>query len=271
MEEKLASAAQSIIPKRLYPYLRDLYYLLKGWCYFGLRFQCPFCQTRLRKFLPGGFNFPVLLEKQVVGGGPRAHDLCPRCNASDRERLVYLYLLHKTNVFKDKLRLLHIAPEENLRKVLSAKENIDYVSGDLFMDSVSVKMDVVDIPYNNEAFAAIICNHVLEHIPDDRRALAELYRVLKPGGWAILQVPISLTLEATYEDAAITTPAARGEAFGQEDHVRLYARDYRDRLADAGFLVEEFHWRESPREFGGKENRFGLLEEETVYLARKEA
>src|SRR4030042_3857710 len=259
MEEKLASVAQRLVPRWLYPRLRDLYYLLKGWCYFGLRFQSPFCQARLRKFLPGGFNFPVLMEKEVVGGGPRPHDLCPRCNASDRERLVYLYLLNKTNIFDDKVRLLHVAPEENLRKVLSDKENIDYLCADLSMAGVMVKMDISDIKYEDASFGVIICNHVREPTPDDKKAMSELYRVLTPGGWAILQVPISLTLSSTYEDPGMVTPEEREKAFGQGDHVRIYAGDYKDRLEQVGFLVEEFKWTESSREFGGHDNKSGLL------------
>jgi SAM-dependent methyltransferase len=211
----------------------------------------------------------VLLEKKVVGGGPRDHDLCPRCNASDRERLVYLYLVNKTKIFDDKVRLLHVAPEEKLGKVLSDKGNIDYLSADLNMAGVMVRMDISHIAYKDAAFGVIICNHVLEHIPDDQQAMSELYRVLTPGGWAILQVPISLMLSRTYEDSAIVTPEERERAFGQGDHVRLYARDYKARLEQVGFWVEEFKWTESPREFGGPENRFGLLRDETVYIARK--
>ena len=112
---------------------------------------------------------------------------------------------------------------------------------------------------------AIICNHVLEHIPDDRKAMKELRRVLKPGGWGILQVPISYVLAATHEDPSIVTTEAREQAFGQYDHVRIYAKDYVDRLVGAGFKVEQFDWTKQGDAFGGSSNRFALIPEERVF------
>jgi ubiquinone/menaquinone biosynthesis C-methylase UbiE len=121
------------------------------------------------------------------------------------------------------------------------------------MDNVDLNIDLTKIPFPNSTFDAIICNHVLEHIPNDRTAMAELFRVLKPDGWAILQVPISLDLTATHEDFAITDPIGRGHAFGhQNDHVRIYAMDYVGRLQQAGFAVELFHWRQNAGDYGGE-------------------
>jgi SAM-dependent methyltransferase len=241
---------------------------LKRAYYFGRRRECPFCRSHVRAFRPWGEDFPVLREKQVVGGQRRDDCLCPVCRSIDRERLLYLYLLNETAIFRDDVELLHIAPEQRLRATLERAANVRYTTADLAAPDVTMRMDITDIPSPDGSFDAIICSHVLEHVPDDRRAMAELHRVLRPGGWAVLQVPMSLTLPATYEDPSIVDAAARERAFGQFDHVRIYALDYVDRLAASGFAVEAFSW---PRTvaYGGAENRYGLDEREPVFIARK--
>jgi ubiquinone/menaquinone biosynthesis C-methylase UbiE len=166
-------------------------------------------------------------------------------------------------------KLLHVAPEERVKEILSSKKNLDYLTADLHSKNVRIKMDITDIQFSDNSFDAIICNHVLEHIIDDRKAIAELHRVLKPEGWAILQVPMSLSLDRTFEDFSITTAKGREEAFGQHDHVRIYAVDYEARLSSAGFKVNVFKWIEEAESFGGHKNMFGLNEDECVYVARK--
>jgi SAM-dependent methyltransferase len=207
--------------------------------------------------------------KKVVGGGYRLNSLCPICDSFDRERLLYLYLLHKTDIFRSAKKLLHVAPEEKVKAILSSKTNLDYLTADLSAKDVRIEMDTTDIRFPDNSFDAIICNHVLEHIIDDRKAMTELRRVLKPAGWAILQVPVSLSLDQTYEDFSITTARGREEAFGQHDHVRIYAADYEAKLASAGFKVDVFRWIAEGRSFGGRKNRFGLNEDECVYVVRK--
>jgi SAM-dependent methyltransferase len=189
---------------------------------------------------------------------------------------LYLYLANETDVFVDNARLLHVAPERVLSKEFVKHRNIDYLTANLDpnarnpgMAEVMVKMDVTDIQYPDHSFDAIVCCMVLEHVPDDRKAISEFYRTLKPGGWAVLQVPVSLALENTVEDPTIKTREGREETFGQADHVRLYAKDYKDRLEKAGFWVEEFEWTERPERYGGMANRYGLNEDEVVYCARK--
>lgn len=169
------------------------------------------------------------------------------------------------------MRLLHIAPEARLAAILRTKENIDYITGDISSrKKVMVEMDVTDIQFPNHSFDAIICCHVLEHVADDCKAMSELYRVLKPGGWAILQVPLSRTLRNTYEDFTITTTAGREEAFGQGDHVRIYAEEnYRDRLTRAGFKVNVFKWVTKAENFGGRRNIFALNKKEHIYCVTK--
>jgi SAM-dependent methyltransferase len=262
MENILKAIFKLLIPEKYKPKLKAIYY-------FGFRYKCPFCNARLRKFLPYGLKLPVLKAKQVVGGGYRQKALCQICGSMDRERLLYLYLLHKTDIFEKPIRLLHVAPEAIVENILQAVVSMDSLSADISGINVMIKMDITDIQFPDDSFDAIICNHVLEHIIDDRKAMSELYRVLKPGGWAILQVPISLSLDNTYEDSSIITLKGREEAFGQADHVRIYAEDYQDRLAKAGFKVNVFKWVTEAENFGGRRNLFGLNEKEYVYFVRK--
>ena len=229
---------KKIIPVKLQPVVKLL--IRRIW-YFGLKYECPVCRSHVRLMKPLGLNIPVLTEKNVIGAGKR-NAMCPVCDSSDRVRLLYLFLTNKTDIFLKKIKLLHIAPEKQLKEIFEKQVNIEYLTADLNPENVMIKMDILDIQYPDNNFDMIICNHVLEHIPDDRKAMKELLRVLKPGGSAILQVPISLTLEKTFEDATIVSPEEREKVFGQNDHVRIYGKDYSLRLKETGFNVKEYQW-----------------------------
>jgi predicted SAM-dependent methyltransferase len=168
------------------------------------------------------------------------------------------------------MKLLHVAPELELESILRSNSAIDYLTADMCSNNVMEQMDLRDIQYSDCTFDAIICNHVLEHIDDDAKAISELHRVLKQAGWGILQVPISRTLAKTYEDFSIVDAKERKAAFGQADHVRIYGKDYQDRLVQAGFVVNAFRWSSEPELFGGSKNLYGLNEEEHVYAVSKE-
>lgn len=266
MKNAIKAVLKVFIPARFRPILAAMPKKLR---HFGFRYKCTFCNSHLGTLLPFGFDFPVLKEKNVIGGGYRQNALCPICGSIDRERLLHLYLLQKTDIFQKPRKLLHIAPESRLKNIFESKANIDYLTADLSSPGVMVKMDITNIQFSDECFDTIICNHVLEHIVDDDKAMAELYRILKSGGWGILQVPLSLTLKSTYEDASISTIEGREQAFGQGDHVRIYAEDYQDRLRQAGFKVNVFKWGAEADNFGGKRNLFGLLKDEPVYFVSK--
>jgi SAM-dependent methyltransferase len=165
--------------------------------------------------------------------------------------------------------MLHVAPEYRLGQWLRSWRNVHYVTGDLANPHVNLNIDITRIPFPEGVFDAIICNHVLEHILDDAKAISELFRVLKPSGWAILQVPIAQRLAGTYEDPTVEEAAAREIHFGQADHVRVYAMDYVGRLRQAGFDVNVFHWILDRRCFGGAENRFALIEGEPLFIATR--
>ncbi len=233
--------------------------------YLGWRYECPMCRGRFRKLVPRGLKFPVIAEKQIIGGGYRLNAHCPKCDSFDRERLIYLYLVRCTDFLRRPVRLLHVSPEAQLEKFLRSQTNITYASADLGPSSVDLRLDVTKIPLLDSSIDLIICSHVLEHVPDDRRAMSEMIRVLKPGGSAILQVPISLLQEKTDEDPSVVDAHDREQRFGQGDHVRLYGKDYRVRLESVGFQVEPFSF---VRKFGdAARRRYALLEHEDLYVA----
>jgi SAM-dependent methyltransferase len=209
----------------------------------GTNFECPICRYKGRDLYKVGIDIPILKEKMVVGGGCRNAG-CFKCNSYDRERLLYIYLFHELDI-KGKahdLSILHIAPEHHLTTKLGGMKFKKYQCGDKYTTGYSypehvMDMDVTDIPFEDGAFDLVICNHVLEHIPDDQRAMREIFRVLKNGGQALLQVPFSMNSTETIEDFSITSPEEREQAFGQFDHVRIYGRNYFDRLRKVGFNV----------------------------------
>jgi len=162
---------------------------------------------------------------------------CWMCSSLERHRLLWLYLEGHPEMVRPGLRVLHVAPEPALRLRLEEIPDVDYVGGDVDQRFGSVRVDVTDIDFPDDSFDAVICNHVLEHVPDDRRALRELRRVLRPGGWASLLVP-DVDRPATDEDPTVTDPNERLRRFGQRDHVRRYGEDYVERLREAGFKPE---------------------------------
>ena len=208
--------------------------------------RCPVCGAWVRRFLQSGYHYRVLSELRVVGGIPRAADECPVCRANDRTRLLYLYLRDHTRLFDGGERTLHIAPERAIVLKARALPADTYICGDMEPGRYlslrpMVPLNVEALPFPDESFELIICNHVLEHVGDDRKAMRALWRALRPSGRAILQVPIAERLKETREDPCAISPEARGEVFGQPDHVRLYAaEDYIRRLSDAGFRVQLF-------------------------------
>jgi len=167
----------------------------KRWIHFGLARFCPCCNARLRRFTPFG-----LVKRQEA--------LCPVCWSLERHRLMWLYMTQKTNLFDgNQKRMLHVAPEPELSPLIQKADYINYLSADLFAPNAMVKMDITDIQYPDNTFDVIYCSHVLEHVQDDRKAMSEFYRVLKPGCWAILQVPI--TADTTFEDPTVISPKER--------------------------------------------------------------
>jgi SAM-dependent methyltransferase len=264
LKNKIKQSLKSFIPEH---FRKPLKWSVRRLLWFGQQYKCNVCKSSIRKFKPLGYDLPVINEKHIVGGGMR-DALCPVCGSSDRIRLLLHFFREQTNIFKSPVRLLHIAPEPTLSYFFKKSPNIDYLTADINPEHVMEQMDITSISYKDHSFDAIICNHVLEHIPNDRLAMQELYRVLKPGGWAVLQVPFSATLEQTFEDPSVKEPLDRERVFGQKDHVRIYGIDYRSRLEEAGFKVNLFLWI-AENGFLRKGKRMKLNPEEPVFFCTK--
>jgi SAM-dependent methyltransferase len=216
----------------------------------GDKFTDPIDGKSFKSMLPYGY------ETQ------RNNVLSPSTLSLERHRLLWLYLNEQTDFFTSELdsdaavtntkiiklrdaetnsalKVLHFAPEQAFYKLFRQQKNLDYTTTDLFSPLADVKADICNLPFEDNQYDVILCNHVLEHIPDDTKAMKELYRVLKPGGMAILQIPQDLNRDVTFADDSITDQKERAKIFGQYDHVRIYGRDYFDKLRSIGFTVIE--------------------------------
>jgi SAM-dependent methyltransferase len=218
--------------------------------------QCPCCERTYGSFAPA-WNRPDAI--------------CPGCGSHERHRLTWLYLRDAEHLASpprgrtggEPTSLLHFAPEYALRDRLASLPGVRYVTCDLDPAGVDVQVDITAMPFEEGAFDAIVCSHVLEHVPADADAMAELHRVVRPGGWVVVMVPLDHTAEQTHEDPGVTAPADRLREFGQEDHVRLYAPDIAGRLESAGFQV-------TPRAYADElgpdaKRRHGLLSEDVIF------
>ena len=233
----------------------DLVLAIRAVPFIGKKHVCPCCGWRLRTFTTGGSSLRS-----------RHHGYCPRCNAKARHRRVWLYLRDRTNLFTDDVRLFHVSPKYSLSRRFVRMTNIDYVSADIASrPNVVLTMDLTAVPVRSSSVDAVICVHVLEHIEDDRAAIAEIHRILRPGGWALISVPIRID-RPTYEDASIVAPAAREAAFGETSHVRFYGFDLSERLEAAGFSVSLDRATEVDEE---TRRRYGLLNDENIFMCRK--
>ena len=223
-------AFKSILNSVPRPILIKLSYLVKPFLAIALKgnkYTDPIDGRSFSKFLPYGY------ENQ------RENVLSPSTLSLERHRLLWLYLKNETDFFTVPHKMLHFAPEQAFYKRFKKLKNLDYTTTDLNSPLADVKADICDLPFEDNSYDVIFCNHVLEHIPDDDKAMEELYRILKPNGMAILQIPQDLNREKTFEDNSITDSKERARIFGQYDHVRIYGRDYFEKLRSKGFIVKE--------------------------------
>lgn len=225
--------------------------------YKGDKVECPVCERKFRKFLSYGSKV-----------AHRDNVLCPYDLTLERHRVMWLYLKNKSDFFtKPNLKVMHIAPEQCFHGKFKKQKNLDYVTGDLLSPIADLHFDLHNIPLEDNQYEVIFCNHVMEHVKDDLQCMKELYRIMKPGGWGIMQVPIDTSRTTTYEDWSITTPEEREKHFWQYDHVRLYGLNYPDRLREAGFNVEVVDFsKELPTEVF---ERYRIPKSELLYIVSK--
>ena len=226
---KIFKSILNTIPR---PWLIKASYIVKpviSWYLRGDKFTDPIDGRSFRKFLPYGY------------GKQRENALSPSTLSLERHRLMWLFLRDNTTFFTatKKLKVLHIAPEQCFLDIFRKQQNLNYITSDLQSPIANVKADICDLPFKENEFDIVFCNHVLEHISNDTIAMQELYRVLKPGGFGIFQIPQDLSKAITFEDNTITDRKERAKLFGQYDHVRVYGRDYFDKLRSIGFKVDE--------------------------------
>lgn len=257
----------------VYRYLRALYRKLLCVILSGGDYYCPFCNQGFKRFLPYGQKSSFLAKNKIVGAGYRSNCTCPKCLSNDRARLVFLFLKERTNIFLEKVDVLHIAPEKQVMEKLRTCGNINYISGDKDLTHVRkynelpgiIELDVCNLGFSENRFDFVICNHVIDEIRDDMRALTELFRVVKPGGTAILQVPYSTVSPNTIENKDDNASFVFGR------YVRVYSKEnYIDRMKEAGFLVQTFNFLDDNKYGHAFVNRHALNPEEGIFVASKE-
>ena len=244
------AALKAAVPPRYKQAVRRAFLRVAAVTSAGSGVECPCCGRELRRFA------------RFHG----EHDQCPGCGSLMRHRALLLLLRDRLRVQDVGGRVVHIGPAKAVAEWFSSRERIDYVSVDLDSPLASVRADAQDLPFEDESFDLAVCVHTLEHIPDDRQALREMYRVLRPGGRAVFQVPPS-DLAVTHEDPGITDPLERERLFGQYDHVRLCGADYPSRIAEVGFEVERLDFVETLEE--DVRRRYGLRTGEPFDLCVK--
>ena len=251
----------NLIPRPVLQRVAEWIVPVVGLLYLGKGKQCPLCGCQRRKFLPYGYVTP------------RENALCPNCLSLERHRLLWLWLVRESDIGRGAMalpKMLHIAPEVALMrkfKKMYASTPDRYVTADLESPLADMHFDVQQIPLEAESFDAIICNHIMEHVEDDGKALRELYRIMRRGGWGVILSPVELEREKTFEDDTITDPAERTRIFGQYDHRRIYGRDYAARLREAGFEVYDIDYK---NELSKAEQELYALPADHLYIVCKQ-
>ena len=251
----IISIATRLIPRNYLQHVSHFFLRILSLFMRGNKFEDPINGKKYNMLLPYG-----RLKS-------RENALAPDSMSLERHRLMWLFLQQKTNFFTEKLKFLHVAPEFCFINLFKKMENLQYITGDLISPWADVKMDVHDIPFNDNEFDVVICNHVLEHVKDDKKVMEEFYRVMKKGGWGIFQVPIDANNKQTIEDPSVTDPKDRERLYWQSDHLRLYGLDYSKRLQKAGFKVTESNFiNELEQELV---NKYALPKDEIIYFCEK--
>lgn len=256
--KKLYKYLLNHLPRPILIRLSSVFTFFAPWFYKGNNVECPVCEKSFRKFLSYGSDV-----------AHRENILCPYDLTLERHRAMWLYLKNKSDFFTHpNLKVMHIAPEQCFYPKFKKQKNLNYTTGDLVSPLADLHFDLHNIPLEDNQYDVVFCNHVMEHVKDDLQCMKELYRIMKPGGWGIMQVPIDASRTETYEDWSITDPKEREKHFWQYDHVRLYGLNYPKRLEEAGFSVEivDFSKELPPEKF----ERYRIPKTELLYVVHKD-
>jgi hypothetical protein len=248
----LRSTLKRWVPRAARVAVRDAQREIGALRWRGTEVHCPVCERDFRRFLPFG---DVVRREQAQ---------CPGCLALERHRLLWRWLRERTALFPRPHRLLHFAPERCFERRLSRLPGLDYVTADLDPTRATVPADITRMPFPDGSFDAVMAIDVLEHVAEEAAAMREVRRVLRPGGWALLRVPIDATRAVTHENPAVRTPEERAREYRSPHHLRLYGRDYPDRLRRAGFTVREDDFASG---LDAEQARRQGIVPETIYLA----
>jgi len=255
--KKLYKFLLNTLPRPLLIRMSYIFKLIAPMIYRGNKVECPVCDKSFSKFLSYGSSV-----------AHRENVLCPYDLTLERHRLMWLYLRDHSTFFNEpSLSVLHMAPEQCFLPKFKQQKNLTYLTADIESPIADMHFDLHHIPLDSDRFDVVFCNHVMEHVENPHQCLLEIFRVMKSGAWAIMQVPQDMSRETTLEDSTIVTPEEREKHYWQKDHVRLFGRDYPDYLRKAGFEVEEFWLKEhlEPSVF----ERFRISSEEVLYIAKK--
>ena len=256
--------------KRIEKRLRRVLYRCLSGNFLGTKkpYKCNICDSDIYRLCEGGINATLFNTRHVIGGGIRENCVCPVCGAIDRTRWCYYVLKHYTKLFSDACAVLHFAPEKSLEHLIEKNGSCEYYTADINPRIAKYKVDITNIQFEDNMFDYVIVNHVLEHIPDEGKAISELKRVLKDEGKIILSFPVCTDIDETLDDDTVKTPAERLEKFGQEDHVRLYGLDVKKRLEGYGLIVKQL----SPKDIlsVSEIERYGLIPDDIMFVCEKQ-
>jgi len=254
MISKLIKIIVKIVPRPWMIRLSKLSILIRP-LYLGNKVECPICGKHYKKFMP-------------YGNKGLKNRMCPNCLSLERHRLLWIYLKNYSDFFTKEYDFLHFAPEQPFLKTFKNLKNLNYKTADIISPIAELRLDIMDTKLPDNSYDIVFANHVLEHVSNDIDAMKEIYRIMRPNGWAILQVPINPNYQTTDEDLTVTDPKEREKRFGQYDHLRFHGLDYPKRLQTAGFKVKEFSVKNN---FSDSEiERMRLDNNEILYVAIKE-
>jgi SAM-dependent methyltransferase len=212
--------------------------------YQGNKHYCNLCKSHTRIFFGYGEKSDFFSEREIIGARFRENAMCPCCSSLERHRLLYDYLENHTDIFKESCSILHFAAEGNIKNKLFENTQIDYYSADIVKNRAMYQVDITKIPFPSQKFDYVLCNHVLQDIEDDRKAIMEMKRVLKSNGTIILSFPLCISQHNTYEDMEKKSFKERFETYGDKYHVRIYGLDVKQRIQSCGLHVQEYIWKD---------------------------